>query len=162
MQADSGRVAQLINKTNQFNLTTHRRTPAEVDDLLTRDDVIVRAITVDDRFGEYGLVGVVVAVAVDERWELDTVLMSCRVLGRGVEQAMLAMAIEELRQRSDRDIIGVYVPSGRNDKVAEFYPGLGFEPVPGMDATADAARRFVLHPGVAVDVPDHITALRRP
>ena len=102
--AELGRVTQLINKTNQFNLTTVRRSEAEVAALLDDPAAEVLAFSVDDRFGEYGIVGVIIAT-LDVGWQLDTVLMSCRVLGRGVETAMLGTAVRSLARprRCGRD-----------------------------------------------------------
>ena len=87
--AHVGRVTQLINKTNQFNLTTIRRDEAEVGALIASEDHRVYAAEVSDRFGGYGLVAVAIVAADAETWELDTFLMSCRVLRRGVENAVV-------------------------------------------------------------------------
>ena len=84
-----GRVTQLINKTNQFNLTTIRRDEAEVASLIGSADHRVYAAEVSDRFGSYGLVAVAIVAADAEAWEVDTFLMSCRVLRRGVEDAIM-------------------------------------------------------------------------
>ena len=86
--AHVGRVTQLINKTNQFNLTTIRRDEAEVGSLIASADHRVYAAEVSDRFGGYGLVAVAIVAAGTEAWDVDTFLMSCRVLRRGVENAI--------------------------------------------------------------------------
>jgi FkbH-like protein len=146
-----GRVAQLVNKTNQFNLTTIRRDQGEVAALAERADAAVFAAEVDDRFGEYGLVGVVIAVACGDGsgWELDTVLMSCRVLGRGVETAMLAGVVEALRARRPGRVSGSFRPTDRNAIVADLLPRHGFDTV--------EAGRFELPAERSIAVPDHIT-----
>ncbi len=87
-EADWARVSQLTQRTNQFNFTTRRRSEAELRAL--GGDATVQAVRVSDRFGDYGLVGVVVATASADAIEVDTLLLSCRVLGRGVEHEMLA------------------------------------------------------------------------
>ena len=85
------RITQLINKTNQFNLTTRRRTEVEVAELVASASHMVYGIQVDDRFGSYGLVAVAIVDAADRStWVIDTLLMSCRVLRRGVETALLS------------------------------------------------------------------------
>ncbi|HUF99488.1 MAG TPA: HAD-IIIC family phosphatase [Ilumatobacter sp.] len=151
--SDLGRVTQLINKTNQFNLTTIRRDQADVGALIARDDAAVFAVTVDDRFGEYGLVGVVIAVADPAGgWQLDTVLMSCRVLGRGVETAMLAGAIAELRNRRAGPITGRYVATDRNALVADLLPRHGF-----TETTSTGGDAFVLPADRTLDAPSHLS-----
>src|SRR5205807_833341 len=82
---DLGRVTQLINKTNQFNLTTVRRTLDEVRALANSRDHRLYGLSVADKFGAYGLTGVVIAALAPDRatWIIDTLLLSCRVLGRG-------------------------------------------------------------------------------
>jgi FkbH-like protein len=149
--AELGRVAQLINKTNQFNLTTIRRSEAEVAALVDADDTSVVAFSVDDRFGEYGIVGVTIARHTGEAWDLDTVLMSCRVLGRGVETAMLALTVDTIRSRRPRDVIGHFRPTDRNAMVSALLPDHGFDPASGDGAD------FVLPADRSIAVPDHIT-----
>jgi FkbH-like protein len=87
-ESDWARMGQLTQRTNQFNFTTRRRSEAEMRALAGRDTVL--AVRVSDRFGDYGLVGAIVAQAHADRLEMDTFLLSCRVLGRGVEHAMVA------------------------------------------------------------------------
>jgi FkbH-like protein len=127
-----GRVAQLTNKTNQFNLTTIRRSEAEIRALLADDAYLVRAIRVGDKFGDYGLVGVAILHALGDggrEWELDTLLMSCRVLGRGIETAFLATLAAEAAKHGAEEIVGRYVPTQKNPLVAELYPEHGFTAV---------------------------------
>ena len=161
-----GRVTQLINKTNQFNVTTVRRTEAEVAALVTDDDAHVLAASVQDRFGDYGTVGVVIGRRLDGGWDLDTVLMSCRVLGRGVETAMLAGAIAELWADRSGHVAATYIDSGRNHLVRSLFPDHGFEPVDpdavedaDADADADAGgpQQFTLAGDATLDAPTHIS-----
>jgi FkbH-like protein len=147
--SELGRVTQLVNKTNQFNLTTVRRDLAQMAALVARDDAAVFAASVDDRFGEYGLVGVIIATFErDASWYLDTVLMSCRVLGRGVETAMLAGVVGELRRRRPGPVAGRYVATDRNAIVADLLPSHGFL------ASGD---RFVLPADSVIAAPKHLT-----
>jgi FkbH-like protein len=124
-----GRVAQLTNKTNQFNLTTIRRGEADIRALLTSDDHLVRAIRVSDKFGDYGLVGVGILHAGERDWEIDTFLMSCRVLGRGIESAFLRKLADDARAAGAGALVGRYVPTSKNAQVADLYPRHGFATV---------------------------------
>src|SRR5215510_6718578 len=91
--ANAERVTQLVNKTNQFNLTTRRRTHAEVRQIAASGWTGV--FSLQDRFGDYGIIGVMFAPPVDRHsWEIDTWLMSCRVLRRDVERFMLDRLID--------------------------------------------------------------------
>jgi len=127
-----GRVAQLTNKTNQFNLTTIRRTEAEIRALVASEDHLVRAIRVADKFGDYGLVGVAVLERSDAEWKVDTFLMSCRVLSRGIETAFLATVVAEAADRGPKTFAARYVPTPKNVLVKNLYPEHGFrEEAPG-------------------------------
>ena len=150
-----GRVAQLTNKTNQFNLTTIRRTEADVRALVDSDDHLVRAIRVADKFGEYGLVGVAILRAGDTEWEIDTFLMSCRVLSRGIETAFLATLTAEAAERGAKSFLGRYVPTPKNPLVKDLYPQHGFTEVgPGeFRADLDDIVRAPRHVTVRKDAP---------
>lgn len=153
--AELGRVTQLINKTNQFNLTTIRRSETEVAALLDDPAASVLAFSVDDRFGEYGIVGVVIAT-LDVGWQLDTVLMSCRVLGRGVETAMLATAVRSLRGRDGAGAIrATFRPTDRNALVSTLLADHGFEPT----HVDELGEHHVLPAGRSIDLPTHITVV---
>jgi FkbH-like protein len=121
------RVAQLINKSNQFNLTTRRYSEFEVAAL--EGDPLRHAIQVRlaDTFGDNGIISVLIADRSGDAWEIDTWLMSCRVLGRRVEEAVLAHLAAAARADNVRTLIGRYIPSAKNKMVAEHYEKLGFE-----------------------------------
>ncbi len=122
------RVAQLINKTNQFNLTTIRRSAAEVKELAANEKFRLYAITVADRFGEYGLTGVAIA-AIDGSVNsavLDTFLLSCRILGRGVESAFLAAIVADLEGLDIKTVTGQFIKTAKNAPAALFYADHGF------------------------------------
>jgi FkbH-like protein len=121
------RVAQLFAKTNQFNLTTRRYSTADV--LALRDDPAAELLVarLADRYGDYGLVGVAVTRdGPDGAREIDSLLMSCRVLGRGVEEAILAEIETRARGAGRMRLIGRYLPSRKNGMVADLYPRFGF------------------------------------
>ena len=114
------RVAQLTQKTNQFNLTTRRYTEDDIKKLLYKGAQIW-TLSVKDKFGDYGLTGVLIIK--DDL--IDTFLMSCRVLGKGIEKAFV---LNVLKQYS-KDVHAEYIPSVKNSQVADFYDKLGFEMV---------------------------------
>lgn len=158
-QADLPRITQLINKTNQFNLTTRRYTDAEVRAAMEDPSVLTFAGRVTDRFGDNGLTSVVLCRPVGECsesvMEIDTWLMSCRVLGRGVEQAMLSVVAEAARAAGAGSLVGCYRPTPRNKLVETLYPRLGFEPA-GADG-ATGATHWVLDLGQkAVAAPSYL------
>lgn len=122
--ADLGRVSQLTLRTNQFNFSTVRRSEAELQALLERGQRCA-AVRVADRFGDYGLVGVVLYALQDERLVVDTLLLSCRVLGKGVEHAVLAWLGQRALEAGARRVELDYRPTPRNAPVREFLRSIG-------------------------------------
>ncbi|MBV8571752.1 MAG: HAD family hydrolase [Acidobacteriaceae bacterium] len=119
------RITQLINKSNQFNLTTRRYTEAEVAE--AERDCFTLQVRLADRFGDNGMISVVICRTKPyATWEIDTWLMSCRVLGRGVEQMVLREMVRHARRDQIRTLIGVYLPTDRNQLVKDHYAKLGF------------------------------------
>lgn len=120
------RIAQLINKSNQFNLTTRRYTEAEVCALQEDGTVFTLQIRLEDVFGDNGMISVLVCRREGDDWVIDTWLMSCRVLGRKVEQAVLQELAAQARARGIRCLRGRYLPTAKNKLVEEHYAKLGF------------------------------------
>ena len=121
------RIVQLINKSNQFNLTTRRYT--EIDVAAAEVNCFTLQVRLTDRFGDNGMISVLICRdAGPAIWEIDTWLMSCRVLGRGVEAMMLREIIAHAREQGIATLIGVYRPTSRNGMVSEHYVKLGFSP----------------------------------
>jgi FkbH-like protein len=120
------RAAQLCQRTNQFNLTTHRYAVADIERLAAAEDSDVLTLAVRDRFGDSGVTGLAVLRYHDDETEIDTFLMSCRVLGRRVEDAFLATLAERAVARGSRTLTGTYEPTAKNAQVATFYPERGF------------------------------------
>ncbi len=120
------RITQLINKTNQFNLTTRRYTIAEVEAFARNAEYVTLYGRLADKFGDNGLVSVLVGRTHDTTVELDLWLMSCRVLNREMELAMFDALVEQCQSRGVRKIVGVYIPSKKNGMVARHYENLGF------------------------------------
>jgi len=123
------RIAQLINKSNQFNLTTRRYDELAVAAFEVDADAFTLQVRLIDRFGDNGMISVVICRAVaPDAWEIDTWLMSCRVLGRRVEQMVLREISRNARERGIRTLIGAYIPTERNAMVRDHYAKLGFQP----------------------------------
>jgi FkbH-like protein len=127
---DVPRISQLINKSNQFNLTTRRRTETEVQAVMSHAQCVGFTVRLADRFGDYGLISVVVGNIVDGTLEIDTWLMSCRVLKRQVEEEVLNEIVRLARARGCTRVKGVYKPTAKNGMVRGHYPALGFTPLP--------------------------------
>ncbi len=134
---DHDRTVQLINKTNQFNLTTRRYTSAEVNAVAADPQQIGITFRLLDSFGDNGIIAIVIARLNDAREAvLDTWLMSCRVLGRGVEAATLEVVARAARGIGAVALIGEYVPSAKNGMVREHYSKLGFTPLAEQGGTS--------------------------
>ncbi|HEY3455120.1 MAG TPA: HAD-IIIC family phosphatase, partial [Bryobacteraceae bacterium] len=136
--AELARVAQLIGKTNQFNLTTRRHTAVEVAAYADAADWDVYSTEVSDRFGDNGIVGVAM-VRRGERAgqrvaEIDTFLLSCRVIGRTVEDAMLHVLIEDCRRQGIERMVGWFVPTAKNKPAEKFYARHGFHELEQTEA----------------------------
>ena len=131
------RATQLVNKTNQFNLTTRRRDGNEMAALVADPAWIALALHARDRFGDYGLIGICLAQLKGATAAIDTLLMSCRVLGRNVEEAFLAAVAEAARRGGAAALVGTYVPSAKNQMVATFYPDRGFLPTREFEWMSD-------------------------
>jgi FkbH-like protein len=130
--ATIARVTQLVNKTNQFNLTARRRQTAEIESTLAEPGAWGAAFALADRFGDHGLISAVICTCPEPgTWEIDTWVVSCRVLGRGVERFIAERILEAARADGIRRIVGIFRPTGRNALVETLYPQLGFAPLPG-------------------------------
>ncbi len=135
------RVAQLTQRSNQFNLRTIRYTETEIAALAADTAVIDLAFTLEDRFGDNGLIAVIIMRPIDEQTLfVDTWLMSCRVLRRGVEDFVLNTMVARARAAGYHQIVGEYLPTPKNAMVAHHYESLGFEPL-----STTETNRFALH-----------------
>jgi FkbH-like protein len=126
-ELDIGRVTQLINKTNQFNLTTRRLNESDVRAAVAAADTAVLQFRLVDRFGDNGVIGVIIGHMTDDtKFMIDDWLMSCRVLGRQVEDAMLNALASVAGGMGASQLNGMYRPTKRNCIVADLLARLGF------------------------------------
>jgi len=124
------RITQLINKSNQFNLTTKRYTEPEVAAAEADPDCFTLQVRVADVFGDNGMISVVMCrKSAKDIWEIDTWLMSCRVIGRRVENSVLGEILDHAKRAGIRKLVGKHVPTERNQVVLQHYEKLGFQRV---------------------------------
>ena len=130
------RIAQMTQKTNQFNLTTKRYTDADVKSFLVNGWKIW-CTSVADRFGNSGITGCIMV----NRDTIDTFLLSCRILGKGIENAFIKKILALLKEDGVRTIKAAYLPTAKNAQVADFYDRCGFLCV---EENADGSKNYVL------------------
>jgi FkbH-like protein len=136
------RVVQLINKTNQFNLTTRRYTDADVEAVIAHPSQFGLHMRLLDRFGDNGIIAIVIGkLGEDASLVIDTWLMSCRVLGRQVEAVTLNLIAAQAKALGAKRLVGEYIPTAKNGMVRDHYQKLGFTTVFQAD---DGASRSVL------------------
>jgi FkbH-like protein len=124
--SDLQRITQLINKTNQFNLTSVRMTQDEVIAVQQDDKYQTFQFRLKDSFGDMGIIAVVIASYHGAEWDIDSWLMSCRVLGRKVEQGILSCIVAKARTAGISTIRASFIPTTKNSMVKDHYDKLGF------------------------------------
>ncbi|MES9511537.1 HAD-IIIC family phosphatase [Streptomyces sp. NPDC000609] len=147
------RASQITLRTNQFNLTTERLQPADIRTRLDSAEHLVLAVRSTDRFGDNGLVGLVLVRTAGDGWHLDNALLSCRVFARGIEQAALAAVLGRAREAGAPAVHARYRPTAKNRKVRGLYPSLGFTET-GEDATGEVTFRHDLR--ALPEAPGHV------
>lgn len=120
------RITQLVNKTNQFNLTTQRYTEAEIEIFESDQDFFTRQVRLSDKFGDNGMISVLIAKREDDCLAVDSWLMSCRVIKRRVEDAICDELVGYAKQEGIKTIRGFYRPTPKNALVKDHYEYLGF------------------------------------
>jgi FkbH-like protein len=130
------RVAQLTQKTNQFNLTTQRYTEQQIAQMAALPDWDVHTVRVKDRFGDNGLVGVAITRRKGSDYEIDSLLLSCRVIGRTVETALLSHLAASALVGGAEHLRGRYIPTKKNEPARDFYPKHNFRPISVGDGEA--------------------------
>ena len=126
-KASLARAAQLTQRTNQFNVTTFRYTEADLTARMSRPEWLLATVSVRDRFGDSGTVGLMMAQANGQGLSIDSLLLSCRVIGRSVETAMLAYLCEQARQRGLSELSGRIIPTAKNAPVRQLFEQHGFK-----------------------------------
>ncbi|MFC2062316.1 hypothetical protein ACFLUV_07370, partial [Elusimicrobiota bacterium] len=122
------RIAQLTQKTNQFNLTTKRYSEADIKNFMEDPNVQVYAFSVEDRFGSYGITGLIITNLNEVKKEcyIDTNLMSCRIIGRNLEGVFIDHVINRVKLQGYKSIRGEYVKTAKNKQVSNLYEEYGF------------------------------------
>lgn len=151
------RVTQLVNKTNQFNLTTIRRSQSEIEALVLSKRHRLLAANVSDKYGDYGLVGVGILEQQDGGiWFIDTLLLSCRVLGRDVETAFISAIANLVFREGGCKLIGRFIPTLKNSQTESFYFNHEFQfDSQSGDWYADVSGTRTLSQGLACDISIH-------
>lgn len=143
------RVAQLTQRTNQFTLTTRRYSEADILGFCDSNEAEVLIASLSDRFGDYGIIGAVVVKYAAAKGEIDSFMLSCRALGRGVEDALLDQALLAAKARGCSAMQGMYIPTAKNGQTANFFDRQGFALVESNDRKklySSDLQRFVARP----------------
>lgn len=137
------RISQLTNKSNQFNLTTHRYTQTEIEEMMQNKNCITLYGKLIDKFGDNGVVTVLIAFIENDICTIDTWLMSCRVLQRNMEYAMMDELIHICLNRKIKVLRGAYIKTPKNGMVADFYKKMGFDKVSQAE-NGDSVWEFII------------------
>ena len=135
------RIAQMTQKTNQFNLTTRRYSETDVQQRLD-NGWHVYCMNVSDRFGDSGITATIFLEPVDDTTvNIDTLLLSCRILGKGIEDAFVKTVLNLLRLDGYRKVTADYLPTAKNAQTADFYDRMGFSP---LSTAQDGSKHYEL------------------
>jgi FkbH-like protein len=154
---DVPRLSQLINKSNQFNLTTRRRSEAEVIAVMNDPGQVGYSVRLKDRFGDHGLISIVIGKKNGDTMHIDTWIMSCRVLKRQVEEEVLNELARLAQARGCARLEGVYLPTAKNEMVRDFYPRMGFS----LTRENGTGREFEMNLEAFRAIPTKIKITRR-
>jgi len=146
------RIAQMTQKTNQFNLTTHRYTEADINSFIANGDDVY-CISVSDKFGDNGITGEIIIKHKGDEAEIDTLLLSCRILGKDIEKAFVKTILNLLSQKGTVKVKAKYIPTAKNAQVADFYDKLGFSLVSEDTGLKQYERQF----SKPFEIPDYYT-----
>lgn len=119
------RIAQMTQKTNQFNLTTRRYSESDINNFILNGD-LVYCISVKDKFGDNGITGAIIINRKGDIAEIDTFLLSCRILGKNIEEAFIISMLEILFEKGISTVCASYIPTLKNSQVENFYERVGF------------------------------------
>lgn len=143
-EGDVRRIARLTQRTNQFNLTTRRYTEADIAAFLADPTCRVYVLRLLDRFGDNGTVGLAIVVSENNRWRIDTFLLSCRVIGRQVEQVLTDRILRDAASQGVAAIEAEYIPTQKNGLVADFWRDMGFSMISESESDHRTVWRFGL------------------
>ena len=121
------RASQMTQKTNQFNLTTRRYTESDIIRMLEDPEYAIAAFSVSDQFGDYGVTGMSIIQIKNSTAIIDSLLMSCRVIGRNLEIAFFDEIVKFLLDKKIKTLFGSYISTPKNKQVGSFYEELGFK-----------------------------------
>ena len=121
------RIAQLIQRSNQFNLMTRRYGEAACEGMMNDKSLAPLTLRLSDKFGDYGLISIVILKPAGQDLEIDEYLMSCRVLQRGVENFAMNNIFAYAARRGASRVVGQYVPTAKNQMVRDFFQSFGFQ-----------------------------------
>ena len=146
------RISQLTLKTNQFNLTTRRYQEEEILKFSSSEDKIVECVQVSDKFGDNGITGTyIIEKTNNDEWIIDTFLLSCRIMGRGVEEIMMNQIIEKAKSSGIKRIKGEFIPTTKNKPAQNFYENSGFK---------KKDKFWVFNLNNTIKKPEHITVTK--
>jgi len=136
------RMSQMTQKTNQFNLTTQRYTEGDIQNFIANKDSKVFALSAADKFGDYGITGLCIITGDDniETAEIDTLLMSCRIIGRNIEYAFMDYLILKMKEKKVNNFKTKYIKTQKNEQVKEFYDKCGFK----VTESNDSEKKYTL------------------
>jgi len=137
------RIAQMTQKTNQFNLTTKRYTPADINNLISKG-YLVWDVAVSDKFGDNGITALAIVKTEGLTAEIDSFMLSCRILGRGIENAFLNVVLNSLFEKGIREITASFIPTAKNVQVEKFYDRNGFEMIEAVNKAEKKYYRIFL------------------
>jgi FkbH-like protein len=160
LKADAARVHQLFTKTNQFNLTTKRYGPGDVERFMTDEAFDIRVVEVKDNFGDLGTVGLVLMENSDKEWCIDSFILSCRAMGRGIESAIMNCLKEDyLVSGRTSAFKALFIPTAKNVPVRRFYDDQGF----GLEEESAGGERYYRLKASTAKLVDceHISVSRR-
>lgn len=126
-QYDVSRASQIVQRTNQFNLTARRYTEEQIKSFSRSRQHLVLTLKAKDKFGDMGTVGLCIVCRTPQKWIIDAFLLSCRALSRGLEQAFLCEVIREARKEEVKTLEAEYIPNEKNKVCADFYKKNGFK-----------------------------------
>ncbi len=129
------RISQLTQKTNQFNMTTRRYLEEDIKKLSESDNFLIFSIKVEDKFGDNGITGVAIIEKKEKKWIIDSFLLSCRIIGRRVEETMLAYILEKAKKEKAETLIGEFFSTKKNIPAKEFYKKNGFKLIKEKEST---------------------------